>query len=87
MKKINIYYTPEFVRLWRKIPKEIKVKAIKKEAVFRQNPFHSQLKTHKLKGVLKGFYSFSIDYHWRIVFHFQEEGIYFNAIGTHEIYH
>lgn len=68
------------------MPEEIKQKAIKKETVFRQNPFHPQLQTHKLKGIFKDFYSFSIDYHYRIVFHFQENDIYFDAIGTHAIY-
>jgi addiction module RelE/StbE family toxin len=86
VKKINIYYTPEFIRLWRKIPKQIKNKAVKREKIFRENPFHPQLKTHKLKGALSGFYSFYIDYHWRIVFHFQGKDIYFDAIGTHAIY-
>lgn len=74
MKKIQIYYTPEFQKLWRKLPDTVK------------NPFHPQLKTHKLKGVLSGFFSFSIDYHYRIVFHFEEDKIYFDAVGTHAIY-
>ncbi|OGY29907.1 MAG: hypothetical protein A3F33_01765 [Candidatus Woykebacteria bacterium RIFCSPHIGHO2_12_FULL_43_10] len=83
---MKIYYTPEFTKLWKRLPKEIKDKAIKKEKLFRQNPFHSQLKTHKLKGVLEEFYSFSIDYHWRIVFHFRSTEVYFDSVGTHSIY-
>lgn len=62
--------------------------------MFRKNPNHPSLKTHKLEGEIKGFHSFSIDYHYRIVFHFEERkenGIInsiavFDTVGTHEIY-
>lgn len=86
MKKITIYYTPEFRRLWRKVPENIKKKAATKEKIFRKNPFSPPLRTHKLKGILEGFYSFSIDCHFRIVFHFQDKDIYFDSVGTHSIY-
>lgn len=59
----------------------------RQENIFRENPFDPQLKTHKLKGELKDLYSFSISYHWRIVFHFESDTmVVFDAIGTHEVY-
>ena len=86
MKPAKIYYTPEFLKLWRKVPRIIKNKSPKKEQLLRENIFNPILKTHKLKGKLSGFYSFSIDYHWRIVFHLKGREIYFDAVGTHSIY-
>ncbi len=86
MKIKNIEYTPEFIKNWRKIPKTIQNKAIVKEKLFREDYFHKSLKTHKLKGKMDGFWSFSIDYHWRIVFLLKEDQAVFITIGTHGIY-
>lgn len=57
------------------------------EEIFRKDPFSSELKTHKLKGELADFYAFSISYHWRIVFHFEDKDtIIFDTVGTHAVY-
>lgn len=82
-----IRYTKKFSKEYRKLPKEIKLLSEKREDIFRTDPFHPSLKTHKLKGKLKDFYSFSIAYSWRVVFHFSnEDTIILDTIGTHEIY-
>ena len=87
MKPLITQRTSTFLKLWKKIPEDIKRKALKKEKLFRENPFHPALKTHRLKGELKNFYSFSIDYHWRIIFHFKSgEVVVFDAVGTHAVY-
>jgi len=45
------------------------------------------LKTHKLNGKLGEFWSFSVDYHYRIVFELKnEKTIIFHKIGNHSIY-
>jgi len=45
------------------------------------------LKTHKLSGKLQEYWSFSIDYHLRIMFRFvDKQTVEFIDIGTHEIY-
>ena len=41
--------------------------------LFIDNPFNTQLKTHKLSGKLKGLYSFSIEYDLRVVFYFTKD--------------
>lgn len=87
LKKTIIKYSPTFFRQLRKFPKSHLRFLAKKEELFRQNPLHPSLKTHKLKGELAHSYSFSISYHWRIVFHFEDEQtVIFDAIGTHEVY-
>lgn len=87
MKISKVYYTPSFKKNWGKIPNRIKNKAIKKEKLFRHEAFSSSLLTHKLGGKLKNYWSFSIDYYWRIVFRFLKEGeVLFIDVGTHEVY-
>lgn len=84
---MKIYYSSKFAKEYKKLPQKIKLIAEKKEKVFRKDPHENSLKTHSLKGKLKGFWSFSIDYHYRILFEFKEKDIvWFVSVGTHEIY-
>lgn len=84
---MNIYYSDIFLKNYRRLPKNTKIKFEKREPIFRQNPFSPQLKTHSLTGKLKGFYSFSIDYHYRIIFSFESENeVWFHNVGTHQVY-
>jgi toxin HigB-1 len=84
---MEIQYSPKFARQYKKLSKDIKEKAKEKEIIFRNNPFDDQLKTHKLNGVFKDYYSFSVDYKIRIIFIFEEENlIRFELIGNHDVY-
>ena len=53
-----------------------------------ENAFHPQLRTHKLKGKLKGSWACSAGYDLRIVFRFVpfegSEAILLETVGTHE---
>ncbi|QQS23413.1 type II toxin-antitoxin system RelE/ParE family toxin [bacterium] len=50
-------------------------------------PLHPSLDTHKLSGELDGFWSFSINYRYRIIFEFIPDGsVRFHAVGGHEVY-
>ena len=53
-----------------------------------RDPFHTQLKTHKLKGDLKDSYACSVEYDLRIIFTFVEyektQAILLESIGTHD---
>ncbi len=82
----EIKYTREFLKSLAKVPKEQVSFLQVREKIFRQNIFDPRLKTHRLKGKLTGFYSFSTSYHWRIVFHFEKDEVVFDIIGTHKIY-
>lgn len=83
---MKIIYSPRFAKEYKQLPIKIKLQAEKKEGIFRKDPFTSSLKTHKLTGKLKEFYSFSVNYQYRIVFHLEDETVVFDNIGTHEIY-
>ncbi len=87
MTRKKIKYSSTFFKTLRKFPKSQLKFLARKEKIFIENPFDPRLKTHKLKGELVDFYSFSISYHYRIVFHFEDENtIVLDMIGTHEVY-
>ena len=84
---MKIYYSNKFAREYKKLPTEIKKIAERKEQLFRQNPFDSRLRTHRLTGKLKAFWSFSINFKHRIIFEIvDEKTAWFHSVGTHKIY-
>lgn len=84
---MKIYYSSKFAKEYKRLPLKVKIAAEKKEKIFRKNPRNPRLKTHRLTGKLKEYYSFSIDYQYRIIFEFREtEVVWFHSVGTHEIY-
>ncbi|MBI2062302.1 MAG: type II toxin-antitoxin system RelE/ParE family toxin [Candidatus Yanofskybacteria bacterium] len=84
---MKIFYYSKFRQQFKKLSKETKLIAIKKERIFRKNPFDSKLKTHKLHGELSEFWAFSINYQYRVIFDFADENtVRFYNIGKHDIY-
>lgn len=84
---MKIYYSSKFTKEYQKLPLKIKENAEKKERIFRNNPFDEKLRTHKLKGSLKGFLSFSINRKHRIIFEFiDHDTVWFHSVGNHSIY-
>ncbi|TRZ78337.1 type II toxin-antitoxin system mRNA interferase toxin, RelE/StbE family [bacterium] len=85
---MKIIYSSKFAREYKKLPQNIKDIAEQQEMIFRKDSFDPKLKTHKLKGRLKGFLSFSIGYKYRIIFEFSinVKTAYFHSVGNHDIY-
>lgn len=85
---MDVVYSSKFAREYRKLPSDIKTIAETNEVLFRKNPFNPRLRTHKLKGVLVGFLSFSIGYRFRIIFEFSKDKktVYFHSVGDHDVY-
>jgi mRNA-degrading endonuclease YafQ of YafQ-DinJ toxin-antitoxin module len=85
---IKIAYSPAFARAYKKqIKNQSGLQQLFSERVglFIQDPYHPQLRTHKLKGVLKNFYSFSIDYDLRVIFYFASDNeVIFENLGKHD---
>lgn len=80
-----------FRRAFKKYSKNITHKERKhlyyKFRCFKQNPFAVELKTHKLKGAMKGYYSFSLSYDARVIFRFlNSKEVLFVDIGNHSVY-
>ncbi|OGH72121.1 MAG: hypothetical protein A2921_00570 [Candidatus Magasanikbacteria bacterium RIFCSPLOWO2_01_FULL_43_20b] len=85
---MEIIYSPKFAREYKKLPSAIKTIAEEQEALFRKNIFDPKLKTHRLKGKLSGFLSFSVSYKYRIIFEFSKDKnmVCFHSVGDHDIY-
>ena len=83
----KIHITSGFEKSFRKIPKRIQDLAIRKDQWFRRDAFDPRLRAHKLKGPLEGYYAYSVNFQYRILFRFinDHETVYYD-IGTHEIY-
>ncbi|MFA6099386.1 MAG: type II toxin-antitoxin system mRNA interferase toxin, RelE/StbE family [Patescibacteria group bacterium] len=85
---MEIVYSSQFAREYKKLSDSIKDNAEKQEIIFRDNPTDPRLKTHKLKGRLRGFLSFSIGFRYRIIFEFSKDKkrVYFHSVGDHDVY-
>lgn len=82
-----IKISPLFEKHFKKLPRDIKEKAKKRERIFRNNPFHPSLKTHKLAGKEKEAWAFWITFSYRLKFIFlNDKEVLFLDIGTHDIY-
>ncbi|MBI5152545.1 type II toxin-antitoxin system mRNA interferase toxin, RelE/StbE family [Candidatus Peregrinibacteria bacterium] len=84
---LEILYKPTFVRQYKKYSKPLQDEIKEKIGLFCQDPNHSFLKTHKLKGKLKDFWSFSVNYEYRIVFKYESKNTaILLAVGDHDVY-
>jgi len=84
---MKIKISPLFEKHYKKLSKDTKERAKEKEKLFRENPFHPVLNTHKLSGKEKESWVFWITYSYRIKFIFlNNDEVLFLDIGTHDIY-
>ena len=79
--------TPDFIKSYRLLPARIQRLAESKDQWFRIDAFDVRLKTHKLKGNLFGYWAYSVNRQYRVLFRFTgpHAALYLDA-GTHEIY-
>lgn len=84
---MEVIYTKRFVKMYKKMPIEIQELFYKKESIFKNNIFDERLSTHKLHGLLSLYYSFYINYKYRVIFEILEnKTIKFLFIGSHGVY-
>lgn len=83
----NLEYSNRFLKKLSRLPARIIREAEKKERLFKSQPFHSLLRTHKLHGKDRGAWAFWIDYRYRIKFIFVSKNrVLFLDVGLHDIY-
>jgi addiction module RelE/StbE family toxin len=87
----KIVFDASFEKSFKKYKNKLSDKKIsrlkEKLLIFKKDPFDQKLKTHRLKGNLKNYWSFSISYSDRILFRFLDnETVFFIDIGDHSIY-
>ena len=84
---MDISLSPQFRKQFRKLEKLLQEEILEKIELFKDNKSNKQLKVHKLKGRLKGRYSFSVNYQFRIVFmYISKQEVVLLAVGYHEVY-
>jgi addiction module RelE/StbE family toxin len=84
---MHIDFSSSFLKMYRKLSKDMLEQFENKQRLFLKDPFHPSLKTHKLSGRMAGLYSFSINYQYRVIFQYIDtDFVLFLDIGTHDIY-
>ena len=85
---IEVAFSTSFLKAYKKrISKNSDLVALFKSKleIFIQNPYSTELRTHKLSGKMELLMSFSIKYDLRILFYFAEpRKAVFIDIGTHD---
>ena len=81
---MRIFYSANFLRSFRKLPRDIQDEFRKREVIFRKAPFSPILRTHKLKG--RSDWAFLITYEIRVIFTFEKDVFRLLNIGDHSIY-
>lgn len=76
-------FSKKFNKLTRKRP-QILHHFSEKLKIFRENPRHPSLKTHKLSGNLKDCYAFSVEKDCRAIFSWEGDEVEFVLIGKHD---
>lgn len=84
---LKILYSEKFISQFESLNLKTRKLAENKISIFRKNPKHPSLKTHKLNGILAGYFSFSVDHQIRIVFEYgTKDTVHFLKIGSHDVY-
>ena len=84
---IKLVYAPAFVRQFQKLENNLQEEILEKIELFKNSKNHKLLKVHKLHGVLKNEFSFSVNYRTRIIFGYSsKEEVNIFSVGDHSIY-
>ena len=84
---VEIFYTSGFIREYKKLQKELQEEVQEKIAVFKNNPKSPMLKAHRLKGKMKKYWSFRVNYKYRIIFEYDtKKSVALLDVGDHDIY-
>jgi mRNA-degrading endonuclease YafQ of YafQ-DinJ toxin-antitoxin module len=85
---VEVSFSPSFKRAFKRRIKgdtEAEARFWQKFDQFKANPFDPSLKTHKLSGKFKEYWSFSVEYDQRVLFYFnKDENAVFIDIGSHD---
>ncbi len=84
---VRVGYKPAFIRALKKLPHLLQREARERIAEFEEDPTKPSLRAHKLTGELKGVWSFSVNYNYRILFEYvDKKTVVLLTIGDHDVY-
>ncbi|MCX6819965.1 MAG: type II toxin-antitoxin system RelE/ParE family toxin [Candidatus Adlerbacteria bacterium] len=84
---MQVAYKPRFIRQLKGLEPRLREEAIEKIELFKDKKNHAALRVHTLHGPLKGFFSFSVNFKYRIVFYYESKNeAVLLSIGDHKIY-
>ncbi len=76
--------TRNFVKQYKKLPEKVRQQFKVRLELWIINPEHPTLRTHLLKGNLKGHWSMNISGDYRAIYYYaSDEEVVFTLIGTH----
>ena len=85
---MEIAFSNHFKKAYKKCTKgnmDRHLRILEAITLFSSNPYHPQLKTHKLTGGLNELYSFTVEYDLRIIFFFKNSNqIVLEDVGSHD---
>ncbi|KKU20078.1 MAG: Plasmid stabilization system [Candidatus Saccharibacteria bacterium GW2011_GWA2_46_10] len=85
---IEVVFTTGFFRQYNKLENDLREEVKEKIELFRKDPHAPMLKAHKLKGKLKGYFSFSVNYRYRVIYEYDSKmTVALLTVGDHDIYH
>jgi len=80
---MTISYSKNFVKQAKKLTPELRKKLLERIEIFSENPLHSSLRNHQLKGKHKEYRSIDITGDMRALYLQKEHEVIFDAVGTH----
>ena len=84
---MEITFSPEVIKYVNEIRKknpQLLKKINKQLRLFKENPKHPSLRTHKLQGGLSNSWSITIERSIRMIYYVSNNKIVFFVIGTHD---
>jgi mRNA interferase YafQ len=84
---LPIHRHRNFVKQFKKLPKEVRNKFEQRIAIFTNSPFSSELNNHPLSGKWEGCNGINITGDYRAIYYLNDNVAVFIRIGTHsELY-
>lgn len=83
---LTIHPSTRFKRSFKRMPEHIRQDFAKKIDIFKDQPFHPSLHSHKLSGNLDDYHSFYLRDDFRVLFEFMGPDVLLVNIGNHDDY-
>lgn len=80
---MEIQYKTRFRKEFRKADHNIQAAFERRLELFKEDPFHPQLKNHALTGKYRGHRSINVTGDWRALYTEHDDVVWFEGLGTH----